>query len=324
MARALFYLGAVAGGLLFAALVWVGLVLCQLGAPTESSRWSHELYERKQQLAPGLASPKLVIVAGSNGLFNLSAERLTQTGLPTLNYSSHAGLGLEYILWQAQKVLTRGDTVLLPLEYALYTETGSPSEVLLDHVFARDKTFFSALPLGRKIHYVFALSPQRLYQGLKARLRPPEPDLQGYQAKNLNAYGDETTHTATLALKVDRLEPVSSLREGKEVSQVSAALLRDFITWARIHDIQVLATFPATAYFEVYAEDKAKYATDAVLEFYKTQSVPVLGSPEDFMYSHQFIFDTGYHLNLQGTARNTEKTLELLRDFLGEKTNREP
>ncbi len=311
------YLIALVAGFVGPALLWAALVFFQFGAPTETSRWAAEIYARKIARAESIAGPKLIVAAGSSALFNIRTEQIEQeTGVPTVNLGTHAGLGLDYLLWRLKQVAKPNDIILLPLEYYLYQDSRRPGEDLIDHVFARDRAYFDALPLTERIRFVYAMSPARLLTGLRARFDPPAPQPGFYEASTLNAYGDETTNLESNRVEGvfarDIVEPLSVFLTGIPETSSAWPELADLIAWTKERDITLWASFPATLAFPEYQQPVAQEVLQQIVAFYASQGVLVLGSPEEFMYDISLMFDTRYHLTQKGMTINTEKIVGLL------------
>ena len=170
------YLISIPVGVLLSGLAWLLLVLGQVGAPVESSRWSGELVELKRAAAAAHSGPKLVVMAGSSAMFNIRTKRITEaTGVPAVNFGTMVPLQLEYMLWNLKRSLTPGDVVYLPLEYELFICDGIPTRNLLDHVFARDPAYLNSLDLRRRGYHLVSLSWNRLFRGYRALVTPPPP-----------------------------------------------------------------------------------------------------------------------------------------------------
>ena len=168
------YLISIPVGVLLSGLAWLLLVLGQVGAPVESSRWSGELVELKRAAAAAHSGPKLVVMAGSSAMFNIRTKRITEaTGVPAVNFGTMVPLQLEYMLWNLKRSLTPGDVVYLPLEYELFIYDGIPTRNLLDHVFARDPAYLNSLDLRRRGYHLVSLSWNRLFRGYRALVTPP-------------------------------------------------------------------------------------------------------------------------------------------------------
>ena len=314
------YLILIPGGVLLGALMWLALVLGQIGAPVESSRWTGEIYQLKAAAAAAPATPKLLVVAGSSALFNIRTKTITEeVGIPAVNFGTAAALQIDYFLWKARRSLSEGDVVYLPLEYELYDYDGIPNEVLLDHVYARDASYLNSLSVWRQVYHVYALPWLRLYQGYRAMVIPPtpQPGPDGYEADTLNEYGDETINSGPRRLsrlERDRLSPVLSggLPERSRAWQV----LEEFIAWAHERDITVIAGFPATIDYDGYPPEVVREVNQTITDFYRSQGVPVIGTAEAGLIEFESFFDTRYHLVASRADLYTSNLIEQLRPHL--------
>src|SRR4051812_31724248 len=91
---------------------WMTVV--RFSQPSIQAIWAHGLYQRKTFAADRIQEPKIVIIGGSGAHYGYSAREISrETGLPVVNFGSHAGLGLPYILYKARKVLKPNDFAVL-------------------------------------------------------------------------------------------------------------------------------------------------------------------------------------------------------------------
>lgn len=311
-------------GFFLPALVWLALVQFQLGAPTESSRWPFELYQRKLPLAEAMPSPKVIIASGSSGLFSLSARQIEEkTSVKTVNLGTWAGLGLDYLLTQVKSVTRPGDIVLLTLEYAYYAENGAPNDAFLDYLVARDVDYFGSLSYQEQLRYAFAMSPGRLLEGLRAKLHPPapRPRSDGYEANTVDNYGDETINResnkdAALIARLASQPPLFVLKEGILEESVAWEQLAEFIRWCEREGVVLLASYPATLFFDDYEQLQALEAAEEIAAFFAGYDVPVLGSVFEFMYDSDLFYDTAYHLTDHGRRLHTDTIVELMYPYL--------
>ena len=95
-----------------------GLILAAIlacSSPDRQGMLSANLDKRHRLLTA--APPRLVLVGGSSVAYGFDSPALEQRlGLRVVNLGLHAGLGLDYILADAQSV-QKGDTVILAVEY---------------------------------------------------------------------------------------------------------------------------------------------------------------------------------------------------------------
>jgi hypothetical protein len=83
--------------------------------------WTKSLYERKRDIAASLeGTPRLLFAGGSGVHYGVDAMQVEQeTGMPSVNFGLHAGLGLNAILRVALESLRPGDVVVAIPEYGI-------------------------------------------------------------------------------------------------------------------------------------------------------------------------------------------------------------
>ncbi len=310
------YLVGLTLGILIPAVLWTLAVLFQLGVPTSRSRWPDGLYQLKTAIVETLPSPKLLSVSGSSGYFNIRTETIaTRFGMAIANYGTDIELGIDYILWRAQRVASPGDTILLSLEYEAYDETSKPNPVMLDYLFSRDPDYLRSLPLTQQLRFLFSLSPDRVLTGIRSRYDPPGPKTSGYRAETMNAFGDETNNLAANRARDQILaeQPSRFIAEGRSITPYATERLERFLSWAEANEVTVLASFPTTIHFEAYDTPTAQATLDELQAFYRERGIELLGAPQDFFYPERLFYDTRYHLTDRGMTLNTERISELLR-----------
>lgn len=275
------YLYSILSGILLSILIFLLAVFYQVGAPTESSRWTYELYTIKTRIAESIKTPKLVVVAGSNALFGISCKIIREeTNFPCVNAATYAGLGIDYILNRARSLVQPGDTVLLPLEYEFYTDDGELNGALIDYVLARDFEYLKSLNWLDQIRFITGVSLTRVQDGILAKLGTPKQWQSHYKSENLNQYGDDTGNRASAMTKkefkaLEELQPKEL--EGYVKSSYGMKAIKDFVDWSLKHNIKVIATWPNTFWFEAYQQQQAKDFFQSINDFYQTIKVPLLG-----------------------------------------------
>jgi len=321
------FFAALGGGFALVLAVHAAAFYLCLGVPTESSRWCFELYSQKSRAAASIPSPKLLLVGGSATLFGLSAAEIEkQTGARTINLGTHAALRSEYLLGQAQRIAKPGDTVLLCLEYELYTygtlAQTPPDEVLADYLLARDPDYFSRLSLLEKWNLFMATPEKRLERGVKDyfRAEPPHDDGGIYNSKYLDALGDQTHHPQASrppgADEVIQRQKDSVLIDGLPERPYGFSIIASFCAWARANHIRVLATFPNLCRRPEYDSPAARAAVSKIERFFASQGVPVLGTSEEAILPPEDFYDTLYHLTDEAAITRTDRLLKHLAPVL--------
>jgi hypothetical protein len=234
-------------------------------------------------------------------------------------------LGANYILHQARQIAQPGDTVLLILEYELYTRAGldpvMADQGFVDYVLARDPAYIPTLPLSEKCNLFMLTSTQRLKKGLKnlAKTDSPASQVGVYDFRFINEWGDQTHNEATNRppnAQVNILKEDSILALGLPKHPAGFVSIEAFCKWAQSNNIRVLATFPNLCDKPQYHTAVARQTADRIREFYEGIGVPVLGDYSDSTLPPESFFDTMYHLTREASRVRTEKLLTALGPYL--------
>lgn len=310
-----FWLGAVLTVLVLSGL-WLAGIERQLAAPTPGSRWVFEAYALKTAAANRAAGPRVLVVAGSNAMFGIDTAQLEAFWRrPAINLAVNAGLGLRYILETSKRVARAGDVIVLPMEYALYLDDGSPNAQIIDYAIARDPDYWRSLAWWQRLDFAVGLTPERWLQGLR---RLPDPAISSgvYGGHHLDARGDQT-HTSAADQSPADLEAVRSARTwhyGARAARETGgwALLADYARWARKQGVCVVAVPAVLMYDKRYDQDPQEAAFYAGLPArLRATGITYLGLPRDFMYPPAWFFNTEHHLQDWARARHTARLLAL-------------
>ena len=308
---------------LICCFLFLSLVYFQMAIPTESSRWIYEINIIKSKIAKSTASPKLIVVSGSSGLFDISCKMIQkETKFPCVNAATHLGLDIGYILDFSRNIASEGDIILMPLEYEVYKYDGKLSDVLIDYVFARDPSYITSRNLMTQVHLFGGISFSRIARGIIGKFFPPTQRNFGYQSKTLNDYGDETNNreadiTPSQVRRVAAEEPIGDLVEGGFIKSTNGMkLISEFVAWCHNNNIKVIASWPSIIDFEEYNQKSTQVFLKSIEDFYQSIKVPVIGNPMNFMHNRSLFYDTGYHLNDRGTRQHTKKIIDLLQAYL--------
>ena len=317
------FFAAFMAGFLIVLSFYAAVFYMNLGVPTDSSRWSYEIYEKKRLAADKITSPKLLLVGGSGTLFGLSAREIQhETGFPTINFGTHAGLETDCILRHARQVAKPGDTVLLCLEYELYTYGKSDvSDTLLDYIVSREPAYFYSVSPLKKWNIFMETSNQRLMQGLNNR-RHPEGNMGGYQSKFINEWGDQTNHPKALQ-QIEKAVNVKSIKStlggGLPERPGGFEVITTFCEWARTNHIRVLATFPNICWRPEYYLPPAQRTAKTIGDFFNGLDVPILGDYTESVLPPDQFFDSPYHLTDEASITRTQQLLKHLAPYLEKK-----
>ncbi len=175
--------------------------------------------EMQDKLARGsrLASPKLVILAGSNAPYSHSCAVIgAMLRLPCENAGVAVGIGLDDLFARWTPLLHRGDIAYLPMEIQQYTITRAENRMNVDGgmLFRHDPRLLASLGAGRLLGGAFASAVPDALEAI-AEMAARSTGFGNPQAMlgaQFNRFGDRVAATAATAdpqflAKLRRAEP---------------------------------------------------------------------------------------------------------------------
>ena len=297
------------------------LNLLLLPAPHDLSvAWLRGLWKRKLRWAQLAGpAPRVLIAGGSSGLFSLDAEVLeARLHRPVYNLSTHAGLGLRFLLNDAREAARPGDTILLCVEDSLYRQDPSPvgeleQEVIWSGRFRR----LVQLPWPVLIGQLYGQPWTAYRKGWTRRNEAMSAVGAGgeapilYSSTELSARGDFRGQIGPVPAGFAPLGPV--LNEG--VASGPAAELRGFRQWCERRGVHVLATAPA-AYRAPGTGAKVAQGVSRLRAFYEEQGLGFIEADSVLSLPRELLLDTPLHANSAGRRVITEAlATELQRHF---------
>ncbi|PHJ61295.1 hypothetical protein VF14_09505 [Nostoc linckia z18] len=283
--------------------------------------WISVAQKHKKNKALSVLGNKILIVAGSNALFGISAETISQEiGIPTVNLAIHAGLDIKYILDDAKKSIAEGDIVLLPLEYSAYMWDGEISNTYLKHVLSNDPEYFHSLSTVEKFNHILKISNtdivlslfmnnirQDVFFDLHKTLKT-----KCYTGFSFNGFGDELCNIGGKAL--DTLPVQFDIGENYKID--SHGIIEDFLNWCKHKKVKVLALYPVMQQKEQYHQKKYQLFFDDIKKYYQHNKIPILGDPYQATLQHNLMFDTHYHPNDIGRKIRTQQVISLIKPYI--------
>ena len=243
-----------------------------------------------------LPSPKLVILAGSNGPYSHRCAVIEPIlGMPCVNAGVAVGVGLDYLFLRWERLLHPGDVVYMPMEIAQYTRSRPANRVGPDAaiMFRHDRDTLGRLPPDRWLGALFAFDLRA------AALSVVEAALAGLpvQARRAavigetNDWGDHVGHARSI---LDPGAPTGG--EPVEASAINsgygARLIDVFVRWAFAHRVRVIGGLATTPEDQVLPDD-VLMAIRAVFEAGGGQFLLLDGRSR---YSRAAFFDSPDHL----------------------------
>ena len=278
-----------------------------------------EALRERGAYARSLASPKLLVWAGSNGRYSHRCETLSRvTQLPCANLSVAMGVGIDVQLRLYEHLLNKGDIVYMPLEYGQYSvgrdemEGGIENATLVQDEQAllwsleprRIVRAYGSFDLTYLIHGVIELTLQAT--GVQRRAGTTESS---------NVQGDVTGHTAALAAPyAGFLQKAAAGGVTKPLPMDSHALrvIEAFVERCRARGVTVVAGLPTVPETTPLDERFIAHLADVM----QRHGQVLLLLPNRSRYPLACFYDTLSHLHESCQVRHSEAVGTALRPFI--------
>jgi len=262
----------------------------------------HRLYQ--------LSSPKIVVVGGSNTIFNINSRTITDlVGYPVVNMGLHAGLGLIFMLNEIEPAIRKGDIIIIMPEYAQFYR----------ELFFGGRIVTRLLSLNpRFIRYVS--TRQQIFEimkglGLETRskivyLLGQSADEETYSRSAFNECGDLMAELVGDQPLAQLAGETYKIRRLDEINKPAIQELNDFYARMQVCGANVYLALPAIP-IEKYSDNRIEI-NDLYSYLKENLEIPILFSPKTALVPARDFYDTYYHLNTNGRERYTTVLLNHL------------
>jgi len=297
--------------LLIAATVAIPRIYAE---PNVENAWNGAITARKLSLAKAIKKPKIIIVGGSNALFGFSAETIErETGIPTINMATHQGVGPAYHLLNAERVTSRGDTILLTFEYASFAPAFDLQPLMLRQALFFDLQYLFRYP-AQTGNVLFGWS---IADMIEDNQRERGPASGGYSVGDLTRNGDlNRSPVPALQEVLDQLHKTVSAQPAFELIRPEASIavdaLRRFMKVAKARGLRVVFVWPNRVDRPDYqTEAYRKYFAD-LQSFYESFGIEILGGPFDGIFPAESAWDSSDHANRDWAIKRSKSIGEIL------------
>lgn len=315
---------AIIAAMLGSLLLYALLFACVLHKPL-SVGTIRDYFQIKLQRAAAIDGPKLVFFGGSNVRFGLRCELAEQlSGVPCVNAGFIADVGIDLMVAKFEPLLHAGDVVYVPPAYEQYLWSREFVATQRDaaYLFSYDRATLPKMSWYRQLHalfyfnlpYVVSSSAEMALAavGLKRKAGASRE----FGAQNLNAWGDETGHSAAQAqgyAALLALKPrIPDAAHFDPQRHYFTQQLEAFLDWARAHGVTVVGGLP-----QMSEEIPIPLGViDKVRAIYLDHGQHFVDLPSHSQYPHDCFFDSLYHLNEECQLRHTRLLMPLLQPYL--------
>lgn len=291
-----------------AVLLYAGTFTSVLKLPLTSGL-TETYYQAKRSYAERASGRKIVLYAGSNGLFSHRCETIEQSlGVPCVNAALHAGLALDMAFESLKPLLAPGDLLLLPLEYSQYTQTaetlqgGAESSAF---VLPYHPEWLKGKPMRQIAGTLFSFDLRYLLSAIVENGLDLAGVRRRFTAESITPNGDMRGHTKVKGQPyrdfVNGLHQ-PELPAGFETSAYAGErVLAEFLRWCRSHSVTAVGLLPT-----IFDDHPVRNgAVGAVRALYEAEGARFLELPGRSQYPRECFFDTHYHLAEECQVRHS-------------------
>jgi hypothetical protein len=291
--------------LLFALICAVGL----LTPPTvKESKYLLYAKRNKDSLLVHTASPRLILVSGSNLTFGINSNILKDSlHVNPINAAMLAGIGLKFMLDNTSQFIKKGDVILVVPEYdQYYGNLLYGSADLVTTVFGVSKSNAKLLSLKQ---WVLAFPDIIKYACIKYNIKSYFSSIKSvYVTSSINAFGDVVAHWK---LKKQPFGPAiitSNVFQNDAINE-----LIKFRDNAQRKGATVLISYPV--YQDKSFDKNIKQITKVENALIKN-NFKIIGTPARYRFADSLFYDSYYHLNGHGVEVRTKLLAADLKAYL--------
>ena len=304
------------------AIIISGLLIGQYDTHVRDDNYLAAVLE-KDRLIRNTASPKIILVGGSNLAFGIdSKEMMDSLGLNVVNMGLYAKLGLRYMLAQVKPYIKKGDIVIVVPEYdQFYGDFANgdntlntallyaPADRIPDFIRSYSIVDVVLRPRVENARRSF-LRAAAAAVGRENQFFPPDTD-PVYNRHSFNQYGDVVSHLGKKGLDPDSIyvKPLPPLKDFNRKTLSDLNSVSD-----KAAEVGARAYFMFPSYI-----DRSYVINVAAIDSLRRKLVggmkmPIIGTARDFVYPKQLFFDTRYHLTGEGRQLRTMEMIHILRE----------
>jgi hypothetical protein len=282
--------------------------------------WIKNIMTKKEIYANNIKGNKLIFAGGSSTLFGIRTSDIqSRLDIPCANFGIHAGLDIDYLLFETKNLLKSGDTVILTLEYPVFLYEGKFNNVTLDYILTYDRNFFNSLSIWDRIRYLACISPIKLLVSIAKQLTFNPQDIKAGEdcsLTTLNENGDSTSNFGHSEAAIGlRFSSPFDIQRGDFRETPGLKIIRDFNLWCLEHNIKFYVTYASTMYFSEYDSPQYRHYFNELQSYFAQHNIATIGAPHDFFFAKDYFYDTQYHLNQQGMTMRTNQLIDRINNL---------
>ena len=262
----------------------------------------------KNKLLENTPCPRIIFIGGSNLSFGLNCQMIKDSlQLNPVNTGIHVGLGLKYMLSDAEKYVKENDIVIVSPEYQqFYGDLANGEIELLSTIVDVSPNSIKLLDY-KQCYSLIKDIPMYLKSKVDGLINKSNLDstIGIYDRKAFNSFGDVYIHWK---LPKEKVNPSGKI-EGKINDDV-------FISLNKFRDIVNKKKAVLYITFPCYQDLSFINATIQIKEIernLKSYAFNLLSNPERYIIPDSLIYNTPYHLTKKGVDLRTSLLIEDLK-----------
>ncbi|NWJ52981.1 MAG: hypothetical protein HXX14_19180 [Bacteroidetes bacterium] len=259
--------------------------------------------------------PRIIFIGGSNLSFGLDSRRIKDSlALNPINTGIHGGIGLKYMLSNAENYIKENDIIIVSPEYQqFYGDAGNGVIELLSTIVDVSPNSIKLLGLKQYFSLIPHISTYLMSKidGLKDTSKI-DTEIGIYDRKSFNSFGDAYIHWKLPRKKVKPMRKIKgTLNEDIILS------LKEFRNIVNQKKARLFITFPG---YQDLSFANSKIQIKEIEQELKKYGFYLLSNPERYIIPDSLTYNTPYHLTKKGVDLRTTLLIEDLKKAL--KTDR--
>jgi hypothetical protein len=265
----------------------------------------------KEKMLDSIPSPRIVFVGVSNLAFGLNSKRISDSlGLPVINMGLHGGLGLDFILREAQAGLKKNDIVVICPLYHL--KKNGNLEVKASALQSNPATlhYLENSPFGYTRLYFLKLQESIIYPFyyfMKNTVNKSPEKI--YLRSSFNSNGDIISHHSDTSKHHIDLVSNYHFQNSEEIDEINK-----FVISAESKGATAFYLFPNApqSLFEIQKPKFIKFENDINSQL----KCRILNNTQTLIFPDSLCYDTMFHLNKTGKDSMTNIIIKILHPFV--------
>ena len=264
---------------------------------------------QKDSLIAKTPEKRIIFIGGSNLPFGLDSQMIKDSlNFNPVNMGIHAGIGLKYMLEEAQPHIKESDVVVIIPEYhQFYGDQVYGQEVLGQMALDINRSIFKHFNFNQWMMFIKNIPvfiEEKVYY--RSYMKPKEENKIPYYSKDaFNKYGDAYKHW-NIEFYHGGHPPMPRL---SKYNPHTIEYIQAFID-SIPKQTRVYISFPA---FQDQSFTNSEEEINKIYSVLVNSKIKLLGNPERYKISNEYLFDTPYHLVKKGAELRTKLLIEDLK-----------